>query len=305
MAARPTLFWYDLTRTTRNADVDPELNKHFEIRRCADPLDALPDNASETQVPVVFEFDYPDRAGLELLQSTKQRSPKTPILMLTTETSEDLAVWAYRNKVLDYFVKPLSADDAERILDIVTALKGADRRQNRRKIINFQSRVPREIPARHRTMDSKLAPAVQYVEKNFRGKIRNSDVADTCGMSACHFSHAFSKTFGWTFQEFVLRYRIYMSCAELRQPDISVSSVAYSVGFNDPSYFSRVFRRLLACSPTDYCDVVRSDRVPAVTIDAIRGLRLPEQQTEIVDPAAHSHIKGSAAYSSTIASKPP
>jgi AraC-like DNA-binding protein len=76
-------------------------------------------------------------------------------------------------------------------------------------------------------------------------------------MSSFHFSHEFTEAFSLTFQEFLLRYRILEACKELRHPNISVANVAYSVGFNDPSYFARVFRRYFGLSPSEYCEQIR------------------------------------------------
>ena len=201
-----------------------------------------------------FEFDYPDRPGLELMRATKERLPHVPILMITAQSSERLAVWAYRNRVFDFLVKPITDDDVRRCHELLSAIQNIEQVQHKRPILNIRSRIPSEIPAGQRRRDHRLAPALKYVEQNFRGTIRNADVAELCGMSQYHFSHEFTVAFSLTFQEYVLRYRIIEACNELRHPNISVSSVAYSVGFNDPSYFARVFRRYVGCSPTEYCE---------------------------------------------------
>ena len=58
-----------------------------------------------------FEFDFPDLEGLRAVKTTKLRFPELPILMLTDYHSEDLAVWAFRARVWDFLVKPLSSSD--------------------------------------------------------------------------------------------------------------------------------------------------------------------------------------------------
>jgi AraC-like DNA-binding protein len=77
-------------------------------------------------------------------------------------------------------------------------------------------------------------------------------VAKACGMSTFRFSRAFHEGFGLTFQDYVLRYRILEACRLLRNPDSNITQVAYSVGFNDASYFSRSFRRFIGTSPSAY-----------------------------------------------------
>lgn len=249
---KPALIWLDMTLATQHAEIDPVLCRHFEIHHCTDVTSPEHEFDLDTGLGLCFDFDYPDRAGLELLRSTKERLPHAPILMLTIHHSERLAIWAYRNRVVDFLVKPITDDDIIRCHELLSAIQSIDA-QDRRPILHFRSRIPSEIPPSRRLRHKRLLPALRYVEKNFRGKIRNADVAELCDMSQCHFSHEFAEAFSLTFQEYVLCYRILEACSELRHPNIPVTNVAYSVGFNDPSYFARVFRRYLGCSPTEYC----------------------------------------------------
>jgi AraC-like DNA-binding protein len=133
-----------------------------------------------------------------------------------------------------------------------------------------------EVPLGQRKLNIRLAPAIHYVEKNFRGKIRNAHVAEICGMSVYHFSHEFTEAFSLTFQDFVIRYRVLQACQELRHPNIAVGNVAYSVGFNDPSYFSRVFRRYIGCSPSEFSEQGDSPDVDQRLADIVSKLDLPD-----------------------------
>jgi AraC-like DNA-binding protein len=72
-------------------------------------------------------------------------------------------------------------------------------------------------------------------------------------MSATYFSRTFRQAFDITFQDFVLRYRIAEACRQLRAPNAIITDVASSVGFQDPSYFTRVFKRFVGVPPSDYC----------------------------------------------------
>jgi AraC-like DNA-binding protein len=95
-------------------------------------------------------------------------------------------------------------------------------------------------------------------------------------MSAFRFSRAFHETFGLTFQDYLLRYRILEACRLLRHPDANVTKVAYSVGFNDASYFSRAFRRFIGTSPSAYNAEFEVDE-SELDISSIRVmLKLPD-----------------------------
>ena len=273
---RLTLIWFDMTITTRHSEIDRNFQDHFDIRYCSNLSHLEEELAENSTVAICFQFDYPDRPGMSLLCSTKERYPHIPILMLTAQHSERLAVWAYRNRVLDYLVIPVSESDFHRCKDLLQAIQTAENRHDDRKIIDRRSIIPVEIPVGQRTGGVRLAPAVHFVQKNFRRKIRNADIAARCGMSSFHFSHAFTETFSLTFQEFVLRYRIFESCKELRHPNVPVANVAYSVGFNDPSYFARVFRRFIGVSPSEYCEQISNGEIDQRIMDLAKSLELPE-----------------------------
>ena len=280
----PALIWFDMTITTRHAEVDRNFQDHFNIRNCTD-IRQLEEMLEEVSgIAICFEFDYPDRPGMSLLCSTKERYPHIPILMLTTQHSEQLAVWAYRNRVLDYLVKPISDSDVHRCKDLLQAIQSADSRQGTRTIVDRKSIIPVEIPVGQRTADMRLAPAVYFVQKTFRHKIRNADIAGRCGMSSFHFSHAFAETFSLTFQEFVLRYRIFEASKELKHPNVPVANVAYSVGFNDPSYFARVFRRFIGVSPSEYCEQTGSDETAQRVRDLAKSLELTRLKSAGFEP---------------------
>ena len=76
-------------------------------------------------------------------------------------------------------------------------------------------------------------------------------MARLCGMSSSQFSRAFKKVYDTTFQEFVVRYRVFQAFNALQAPGANISEIAYSVGFSDPSYFTRVFKRYVGVAPSE------------------------------------------------------
>jgi len=57
---------------------------------------------------------------------------------------------------------------------------------------------------------------------------------------------------GMAISDFISKYRINKSLELLREGLLSISDIAYRVGFNDPKYFSRVFRKMMGMPPTEY-----------------------------------------------------
>lgn len=249
---KPVLLWVDLTISSRHAELPDVFTEPCDIRICSKPNELFDEIEKGGINGVCFDMDYPDRRGLELLRKTKTAFPSLPVLFVTLQHSEALAVWAFRSRVLDYLVKPVSKQDFQRSLHALRRMTDVGPTQRGRKPLDFSAAIPPEVPHRTQGTDVSLMPAIYFIKQKFREKIRSEEVAAACEMGTFRFSRAFHEIFGLTFQDYVLRYRILEACRLLRNPDANVTKVAYSVGFNDASYFSRVFRRFIGTSPSAY-----------------------------------------------------
>ena len=250
MSTRATLLWVNLRLTAREVTPPLELTRVFDLKEAGpDQLDA---DAADV---VCFDYDYPDMAGLRLIPRTKKRFPSVPILMLTVQHSEDLAVWAFRARVFDYLVKPLARREVERCAERLAEALAARRAQSERVAGNGSAPVPvasRYVPAS--AGEQRLQPAVAHITRHFTERLRESELAALCDMTPHRFSREFKATFGVTFQDFLMNFRIAEARRLLANPQMSVTDVAAAAGFPDPSYFARVFKRRTGRSPTEYRD---------------------------------------------------
>lgn len=247
----PSILWIDL-RVRRN---QLRLPKAFRERcRVRVAGNAGPDEAANGFRPdaLCFDFDYPDLHSLRLLQDTKRTRPSLPLIMLTEQHSEALAVWAFRTRVWDYLVKPVIDGEANRAVDGLISLTSCDR--DRRQLAeNPAPPIPKEVRFPGAAPEShSVSRAITFVQQNLGSKIKEQEVAELCNLSAFRFSRAFKKEMGITFQEYVIRERITESCRLMQNPNASITDIAYTVGFNDPSYFARMFKRYLGRSPSAY-----------------------------------------------------
>jgi AraC-like DNA-binding protein len=71
-------------------------------------------------------------------------------------------------------------------------------------------------------------------------------------MSPSRFCREFKAEFGVTFVEYLASYRVIQAKRLLTNPTMAVADVASAVGFNDPSYFTRVFKKQEGVSPSEY-----------------------------------------------------
>ncbi len=247
-----------MTVSVRDAGTSSAFEQAFDVHPLA-PLTSIGADIERIAPAVAFfDFDFPNRQGLNLLKETKRSFPSLPLIMLTVQHSEALAVWAFRSRVWDYFVKPLSTFDVERCTASLTemlSLKAAGLAPRSAAMLGSA------IPEEHRSSSlqrqdrTTLAPALSYVEQNFRGKVTSAKAAAACGLSAFQFSRAFKETYAVTFQEYLLRFGIREACRLLKNPAAQVADVTHLVGFNDASYFCKIFKRYTSMSPSRFSAV--------------------------------------------------
>ena len=94
--------------------------------------------------------------------------------------------------------------------------------------------------------------ALRYIQYNYASDIGVADIARYVGISRSQLYRAFLQDFGVSPHNYLQTYRINEACSLLRDPAYSVAEVAGSVGFNDPLYFSRVFKSIKGVTPSDY-----------------------------------------------------
>lgn len=267
---KPILVWYEALAGARNCEVPALIKQHFFVRSVTS--DALLKQVLEEEsvAALVFDFDYPDRHRLALLAETKQRHASVPLVMLTIQHSESLSTWAFRAGALDVLVKPVNMGELEACIDRLLGIHAMKATQGGRMASLTNRPIPRTVPRAVASTKDRLAPAVAYVQQHYNEQIYSDVMARLCDMSASRFSHAFSKTYGMTFQEFLLRYRVRRACQHLLSPARQqISEIAYSVGFSDPSYFSRVFKRYIGISPSDFMSCDASKRAELIAADDV------------------------------------
>ena len=95
--------------------------------------------------------------------------------------------------------------------------------------------------------------ARQYMEANFTNpNLTFQDVVDHVAMSSSHFSTLFSQTTGVTFTKYLINLRMRKARELLFNTSMRSSEIAYAVGYNDPHYFSYLFKKNTGVTPSEF-----------------------------------------------------
>lgn len=103
-----------------------------------------------------------------------------------------------------------------------------------------------------KNIDLRMRNVMEHIYHNYSDELTISDLSEFVELSVSHFSNLFKQTFGLYPLQYITNYRLKRACDLLRHTQHPVSKVAEMTGFKDPLYFSRVFRKQLSISPSDY-----------------------------------------------------
>jgi YesN/AraC family two-component response regulator len=192
----------------------------------------------------LVDYLLPKCSGIEVLQLTRQRWPWIPVVILTGYGSEDLAVQALRAGASDYIKKPIALDALMKAVAVLKTV-GAKGEPSSATTCNDRS-------AQARVTHPDIRRALVFIGDHFADVITLADVAREARLSRFHFCRLFHYETGTPFHEYLRDLRVSRAKALLADRYLTVSEVAYSVGFNDLSHFDRTFRKRVGRSPTQY-----------------------------------------------------
>lgn len=194
-----------------------------------------------TAAVLVYVDRLDDRARPEI-----ERWMSFPVMVLSRAVEGDDAVWAMRAGVRDIIVVPRELPYlTDRLKQICSYLRSEES-----VAWSDNSRLSRSggISA----LRTRLA--LREIELRFRDRLTVPALAAMCNMTTITFMRTFKRENGSTVLAYLNRYRIATAKQRLAEPSTSIKEIALSCGFDDISYFSRVFRKFEGVPPTVYRD---------------------------------------------------
>jgi AraC-like DNA-binding protein len=101
----------------------------------------------------------------------------------------------------------------------------------------------------------RMKEAMAFFQENYMNPVALEEIADAIHLSTSECCRCFRRTVDATPIEYLNKYRILESIKRIKAGDAiadNISNLAYSVGFNSPSYYNLVFRRYFDCTPSKY-----------------------------------------------------
>ncbi|SDB22975.1 two-component system, response regulator YesN [Pseudobutyrivibrio sp. YE44] len=99
---------------------------------------------------------------------------------------------------------------------------------------------------------SAVNKAKQYIDENYMKELTLDDVSRVVNISSYYFSKVFKEETGENFIDYLTKLRIEAAKKLLKTTNKSMKEISAEVGYSDPNYFSRNFKKYTGKTPTDY-----------------------------------------------------
>ncbi|SRX54245.1 response regulator [Aequorivita sp. CIP111184] len=199
---------------------------------------------------VISDVMMPEEDGFTFTKHLKehQLTSHIPVVLLTARTQITSKLEGMGIGADAYVTKPFNSQllkaTAENLIE------------NRRKL---QQRFAQEVVLMPKDISISSAEEqfLERLQKVLDANITNSnfnieDFGSEMGVSRMQLHRKLKALTGQSASEFLRTQRLKLAIKLLQEKKISISEVGYTVGFNDPSYFTKCFKQEFGCSPSEY-----------------------------------------------------
>jgi signal transduction histidine kinase/ligand-binding sensor domain-containing protein/DNA-binding response OmpR family regulator len=199
---------------------------------------------------IVSDVMMPEMNGIEFCRAVKDSANlcHIPLILLTARMAEEQKVEGFEAGADDFVTKPFSFEILQaRIRNLI----------HQREIFQKDFRKQIEVKAstiRITSMDEKLIQnAIRVVEERITdSEFSVEDLSRELGMSRVHLYKKLLALTGKSPLEFIRTIRLQHAAQLLEKSQLSVSEIAYKVGFNNPKYFTKYFKEEYKVLPSAY-----------------------------------------------------
>ncbi|MDR2551827.1 MAG: helix-turn-helix domain-containing protein [Treponema sp.] len=176
------------------------------------------------------------------------RAAKIRMVSLFTLLLEDIfGVWSVENRNAENLdngeVLPFDPAEIMELEDLGAWKRWAE--------LNFDKLLLKANLERSGNYPLPLVKALAFIRGHYPEGVQLGDAAQAAMVSAAHLSRLFTEHLKTGFSDYLTELRIGEAERLLKEPGLTVKEIAYAVGYQDPNYFSKTFKRIKGILPTE------------------------------------------------------
>jgi signal transduction histidine kinase/DNA-binding response OmpR family regulator len=239
-----------------NAEIRSVLKEVFkneyQILEAQDGEEALQLARKEIPDCIISDVMMPKLNGFEFTKKIKNNELTSfiPVILLTAKTSDEAHLEGLKSTADAFLTKPFNNE----IVKATVSQLIAERKKLHARY--SQELVLKPVDIKINSQEEKFIERLQNIlDKNLsNSEYTSEDFASEIGMSRMQLHRKLKSLLGVSSTEFLRNERLKVGAELLKQGNGNISEIAYSVGFNDVSYFSKCFKEMYQCTPTEYME---------------------------------------------------
>ena len=205
------------------------------------------------QIPLVLcDIEMPEEGGLELAKWITDEGMEPAVIFVTCHPEFSYAQQALRLKCFDYVLKPVDYDELTGILFSAIRWLENEKLSSTSQPITVKSA---EDGGWNKGLDSEKRIEYQikdYVKEHLSQSISIQEIAEELKFSPTHIMRTFKQKTGMSILDYITETRLETAKKILTESDIPIRTVADMVGYDDYSYFTRIFKKQIGEPPLQY-----------------------------------------------------
>ncbi|NBC03454.1 MAG: response regulator [Bacteroidetes bacterium] len=226
------------------------LQSRYQVVEAFDGSEGLEKAVEKVPDLVISDVMMPGMDGMELCEKLKndERTSHIPVVLLTAKAGKDAKIEGLEHHADDYLTKPFDTDE------LLVLLKN---RIEQRALL--RERFSREVMVQPKDIaitsadERFLRRAIGIVEENMDDFDFNVEsFVDQMHMGRTQFNKKLKALTDLTPVQFIRSLRLKRAAQKITEEEDTISQIAYSVGFNNLSYFAKCFKDQFGESPSNY-----------------------------------------------------
>ncbi len=202
---------------------------------------------------VIVDINMPVMDGLEMLEKSIRENVYDAIIVSGYGEFE----YARRGislGVSEYLLKPVNYSKLYEAIRKIQAKRNADTKiQNAIRQIDVEKKKYGILEFEERKTGNRYIDyMIQAIHDNYSTRLVLSDISEQCKVSCTYLNVKFKEETGYTFNDYLNRYRIQKAVDLLRENQHKIYEIAEMVGFSDYKYFIKVFKKYTGSSPARF-----------------------------------------------------
>jgi two-component system response regulator YesN len=185
-------------------------------------------------------------SGIDLMKKIKGKV-NAKFVVISAYKNFEYAKESINYDVVAYCVKPVGTEEASNVLKRLRDILDKER-----GIVNINEQFAKYNIEERNISNKKFVGLLNYIINNFDRKLSLGELADMFNINDSYCTKLFNRYFNCGFAQFVNKIRVKNAADLIKETDLSINEICIKCGFNEYSYFNKVFKKQTGMSPNEY-----------------------------------------------------